>query len=115
MGWVFFGFKGRLGPKAFFLAGLLVFITQVWLSARYLAELPGSPEGNFWSALFTLFAPVSIWSNCALTAKRFHDFGRPGVLAAISLLIGFLLVIALAFIRSDPGPNAYGERPDEPG
>ncbi|MGT2465223.1 DUF805 domain-containing protein [Mesorhizobium atlanticum] len=49
-----------------------------------------------------------------MTAKRFHDFGKPTYFALISLIIGPILLIILSCFRSDPGPNRYGRRTNAP-
>ena len=61
-----------------------------------------------------LVALVVGWSNFAITAKRFHDFGKPTAFALIAFLVGFILVIALSFVKGDPGPNRYGATTNTP-
>ena len=128
--WVFFGFRGRIGPQTFFLAGLLIFITQGWL--LYMAPahsldglMPGAPvsaaetvwtpAGEIWAGTFAVFSILEIWAYVALTAKRLHDFGKPTAVALIAIPLGFFLLPILPFFKGDPGPNRYGERTNEPG
>jgi uncharacterized membrane protein YhaH (DUF805 family) len=108
--WLFFKLSGRLGRAGYFYAGTLVWITQIFLFYRVAQAQEGSGLSQALALVFMASVVVGAWSNFALTAKRFHDFGKPTGLAAVSLVIGYLLVIVLSFVKSDPGPNAYGSR-----
>jgi uncharacterized membrane protein YhaH (DUF805 family) len=112
--WVFFSLKGRLSPGAYFLAGLLLLLIELFFIYRIALAPPDSAEAQSWALSFLLLALVIGWSNFAITAKRFHDFGKPTAFALIAFLIGFILVIVLSFVRGDPGPNRYGATTNAP-
>lgn len=113
--WVFFSLKGRLSPGAYFLAGLLLLLIQIFFIYRIALAQPDSAESESWAFSFLLLAVVVGWSNFAITAKRFHDFGKPTAFALIAFVVGFILVIALSFVKGDPGPNQYGAATNTPG
>jgi uncharacterized membrane protein YhaH (DUF805 family) len=110
--WLFFKLSGRLGRIAYFLAGTFVWLTQIFLLYRFAQAPEGSSLSQTLALAFMASIVIGAWSNFALAAKRFHDFGKPTALAAISLVIGYVLIVVLSFIKSDPGPNSYGSRTD---
>lgn len=112
--WLFFRLSGRLSPAACFLAGLLLIIIQFFLLYRFMQAPLDTLESEMWALAFWIAVVVSAWSNFALTAKRFHDFGKPTAYALLSLVAGFILFIILAVIKGNPGPNQYGQRTNAP-
>jgi uncharacterized membrane protein YhaH (DUF805 family) len=118
LAWVFFSLRGRLNPGAYFLAGLLLFVIQLFFIYRIAVAAPDSSESESWALSFLLLAIVCDWANFAITAKRFHDFDKPTAFALIALIaffIGFILVVALSFVKGDPGRNRYGATTNAPG
>jgi len=115
--WLFFSFSGRISPAACLLGGMFVLVVQMFLLfawARAFNAAPQSPADFFWGSAASISVLVGVWANFALTAKRFHDFGKPTVFGAISLVAGLILFVILAFIKSDPGPNRYGAATNQP-
>jgi uncharacterized membrane protein YhaH (DUF805 family) len=112
--WLFFSLKGRVSPAAYFLAGLLLFVIQLFFVYRIALAVPESVESDGWASAFLVLALVCGWCNFAITAKRFHDFGKPTAFALIAFIVGFILVIVLSFVKGDPGPNRYGVRTNAP-
>lgn len=112
--WLFFSLKGRISPAVYFLAGLLLFVTQLFFVYRVAVAPPDSAESEFWATCFLMVALVCGWCNFAITAKRVHDFGKPTALALIAFVIGFILIIVLSFIKGDPGPNRFGDGTNAP-
>lgn len=112
--WLFFSLKGRISPAVYFLAGLLLFTTQLFFVYRVALATPESAESEFWATCLLLLVFVCGWSNFAITAKRVHDFGKPTALALIAFVIGFVLIVALTFIKGDAGPNRYGANTNAP-
>lgn len=111
--WLFFGFSGRINRMAFFLAGLLMAVVQLFLLYRFTIAPEHSIEGQRWAVAFWVAVLISFWPQAALAVKRLHDFGKPG-LFAVTLFIPVLLVIAffvLCLYPGDKGDNAYGPRP----
>ena len=112
--WLFFSLKGRVSPAAYFLAGLLLFVIELFFIYRVALAAPDSAESEGWATALLVLALVIGWGNFAITAKRFHDFGKPTAFALIAFFVGFILVIALSFVKGDPGPNRYGARTNAP-
>jgi uncharacterized membrane protein YhaH (DUF805 family) len=112
--WLFFGLNGRISPAVYFLAGLLVFIMQLFPIYRIMLVAEGSAAAQGWGLAFLAAVLVAAWANFALTVKRLHDFGKPAGWAAVTLIIGFIVFIVLAFVKGDAGPNRYGERTNAP-
>ena len=111
--WVLFGFRGRIGRKSFWLAGLGMILVQ----AAVVAQIIGSPEDSAREALWGLVMLVvwlaSAWVALALAVKRLHDIGLPGALAVLLLVpaISFLTFLVLAFWPSTQETNAHGPPP----
>jgi uncharacterized membrane protein YhaH (DUF805 family) len=112
--WLFFKLKGRVGRAAYFLGGLLVLIVQMFFFYRVTLEVEGSAASEAWAFGFLIAALIATWANFALTAKRFHDLGKPTPFALISLVAGFILIIVLSLIKGEEGPNRYGPQADVP-
>ncbi|MCV3206396.1 DUF805 domain-containing protein [Mesorhizobium sp. YC-39] len=112
--WLFFSLSGRLSPSAYALTGLLVILAQFFPLYQIARVEAGSAAGETWALVFWIVLLVSSWASFAVTAKRFHDFGKPTYFALISLIIGPILLIILACFGSDPGPNRYGKRTNAP-
>ena len=112
--WLFFSLKGRISPAVYFLAGLLLLIIQMFLLYRFMLAPHESAAQGSWALAFWIAALVSQWSNIALTGKRLHDFGKPAGWALVTLIVGFIVVIVLTFVKGDPGPNEYGSRTNAP-
>ena len=113
--WLFFSLSGRVSPSAYVLAGLLLLVAQFFPLYQFARLEPGTQNSQIWAVVFWSVLLISTWSSFAVTAKRFHDFGKPTYYALISLVIGPILLIILACFRSDPGPNRYGKRTNAPG
>ena len=113
--WLFFSLSGRVSPSAYVLAGLLLLVAQFFPLYQFARLEPGTPNSQIWAVVFWSVLLISTWSSFAVTAKRFHDFGKPTYYALISLVIGPILLIILACFKSDPGANRYGKRTNAPG
>jgi uncharacterized membrane protein YhaH (DUF805 family) len=112
--WLFFKTSGRVSPSAYALAGLLLLLAQFFPLYQFARLEPGAPNSQIWATVFWAVVLITTWSSFAVTAKRFHDFGKPTYYALISLVIGPILLLILACFRSDPGPNRYGRRTNAP-
>lgn len=112
--WLFFKLSGRVGRAAYFLGSTFIWLTQIFLLYRFAMAPEGSGVSQFLATVFMASAFIGAWANFALTAKRFHDLGKPAYFAIIAFIIGYILVIVLSFIRGDPGPNRYGSQTDAP-
>ena len=114
--WLFFKTSGRVSRAAYFLAGLLLAIVQAFLLYRFTLVPEGTSESQGWAAAFWLVMLVSLWANVALSVKRLHDIGRPGIIAAALFIpvISIIAFIALCLVPGNPGPNRYGNKPNAP-
>lgn len=114
--WLFFRFSGRVSRAAYFLAGLLLAVIQAFLLYRFTLVPEDSTAGQGWAAIFWIVMIVAIWSNIALSVKRLHDIGKPGIIAAALFIpiVSIVAFIALCLIPGNPGPNQYGQRPNAP-
>lgn len=115
--WLFFSLSGRISPAVGLLGGMFVLLVQMFLLYKLGSVLelaPQSPSAFFWGSAFSVAVLVGAWANFAVTAKRFHDFGKPTAFGAISLVAGLILFVILAFIPGDPGPNRYGAATNQP-
>jgi uncharacterized membrane protein YhaH (DUF805 family) len=114
--WLFFRFSGRVSRAAYFLAGLLLAIVQAFLLYRFTLVPEGTSESQGWAAAFWLVMLVSLWANVALSVKRLHDIGRPGIIAAALFIpvISIIAFIAFCLVPGNPGPNRYGNKPNAP-
>lgn len=116
MTWLFFGFSGRISRLAYLLAGLLMMIVVVFLSYRVMLAEERGAGNSIWNVALSIVLIASLWAQAALGAKRLHDFGRPGVLAALLFvpLFNFITFVALCVIPGSPGPNQYGKATNAP-
>ena len=112
--WLFFSLSGRISPAVYFLAGLLVFVVQLFPLYRFTLVPPESAAAQSWALALLAALLVSAWANLALTAKRLHDFDKPAAWALVTLVIGFIVFIVLSLVKGDPGPNKYGTRSNMP-
>jgi len=114
--WLFFRFSGRVSRAAYFLAGLLIAIVQAFLLYRFTLVPEESAAGQGWAAAFWLVMLVAVWANVALSVKRLHDMGKPGLIAVVLFIpvISIIAFIALCLMPGEAGPNRYGQRPNAP-
>lgn len=116
VGWLLFGFSGRASRKAFVLAHLLLAVLMFLLIFKVIGASPEAIESGELGFNILMVLLVAQWVNLALSAKRFHDFGKPGIFAAVMLIpmISMIALVALCFIPGDLGPNRYGQFTNEP-
>jgi uncharacterized membrane protein YhaH (DUF805 family) len=114
--WLFFRFSGRVSRAAYFLAGLLIAIVQGFLLYRLTLAPEGSAASQTLLSVFWLVMLLAIWANVALSVKRLHDIGKPGLIAVLLFIpvISIVAFVALCLIRGNPGPNQYGPHPNAP-
>lgn len=114
--WLFFRLSGRVSRAAYFLAGLLIAVVQVFVLYRFTLVTPESAEAQAWAMIFFVVFVASVWCYVALTVKRLHDINRPGIIAVALFVpvISIAAYIALCLFPGDPGPNQYGARTNAP-
>lgn len=116
LAWLFFSFKGRISRLAYFLAGLLLAIFQAFALYQLVLAPEGSGASQFWAVLFWAVFFLSLWSHVALSAKRLHDFGKPGIFAVTLFIpiVSILVFIALCLYPGDESANEYGQSTNAP-
>lgn len=73
-----------------------------------------APELDF-SVLSSIYSLGIFIPALAVSVRRLHDIGRSGwwFLIIFIPIIGFLILLVLAMIDSERGPNRYGADPKE--
>lgn len=114
--WLFFGFSGRVSRAAFLLAGLLLAVLQTFVLYRFTLTPEGSSASGMWALSFWALFFVSVYSSLALGAKRFHDFGKPGIFSVLLLIpmVSLVAFVALCLYPGDRGANEYGSTTNAP-
>jgi uncharacterized membrane protein YhaH (DUF805 family) len=82
--------------------------------AYRIAIAPDETAAAYWGGIFLLATLCSFVVLIPLAAKRLQDFGRPGPLAFLCILLDILMYLPLCFIPGDPGPNRYGAATNQP-
>lgn len=113
VGWVLFGFRGRIGRKSFALAALLLLLLQAIILVQIVTLPQESAAFTAWSLIMLASWVVSAWIVLALAAKRLHDLGMPGLLAVILLIpaVSFIAFLILAIVPSRQETNEHGPPP----
>jgi uncharacterized membrane protein YhaH (DUF805 family) len=111
--WLFFGLKGRISRRVYWLSYALL----ICLNAVVVGQLLGDEQASF-SRLAQAIGPfvilVTVYSNVAVSVKRLHDVGYSGFLALAMFvpLVNFGFTIWIGMLPGTAGPNAYGDMPD---
>lgn len=114
--WVLFGLRGRIARQSYILGQLFMISLFAVVIARILAVEGDEEATAFWGLAFLALGAVSAWSSIAMTVKRLHDLGQPGILSLILFVptVNILFVIALMVLPSRPETNQYGPPPVGP-
>lgn len=114
--WVLFGLKGRIARQSFILGQLFMISLFAIVIARIVAVEGQEGSTVFWGLAFLALGVVSVISTIAMTVKRLHDLGYPGILAVCILIptVNFIMLILLMVLPSSPESNAYGPPPFGP-
>ena len=109
---LFFGLRGRISRRSFWLYGVLAML-GLSLALMALLQIAGLPAELSEGVANLLLA----WPSIAISVKRWHDRGYSGwwVLVALIPIIGWAwMLIANGFLRGTDGPNAHGPDPLAP-
>ena len=111
--WVLFGFDGRIGRHSFILGQLLMISLFAVVVARIVAVQNSEEQLALWGLAFLALGLVSAFSMIAMTVKRLHDIGAPGILALVLFVptVNIISVIVLMILPSSPQTNQYGPPP----
>ena len=107
--WFLFSFEGRINRKPFWLYFLGLFV--VILVSEMLTGDFNSPDA---SGLTMVLMVISIWSNLAVQAKRWHDTDRSAwwiLINLVPLIGGLWALIVTGFFSGTPGDNRFGPDP----
>jgi uncharacterized membrane protein YhaH (DUF805 family) len=76
-----------------------------------------SATADTWATVFFFALLLSLFCYVAITVKRLHDLGRPGLEAAWLFvpIISIIVFVALCIVPGQPGPNRYGRRTNDLG
>ncbi len=120
MSWgdVFFGFRGRINRRTWWLGFILVEIAGLAFGAllAYLATgNPFAPEvwerpadrAGLWGPVWLAYFGFLVWPSTALAVKRLHDRGRPVYVwyAYYALSLALALVPLKASLNAPPNGN----------
>jgi uncharacterized membrane protein YhaH (DUF805 family) len=108
--WIMFSFDGRVNRTVYWLYNILILNVVYW-GIFLLFSLIGGDNGSIVG--YIIASLVVIWSTLAISVKRCHDRGRPGVFVLLALipLVNIWYLIEVAFLAGTDGPNQYGEKP----
>ena len=108
--WLLFKLGGRLSRAPYLLAFLFIGLFQAFPFYRYLIAAPGSASADGWSLIFFLALIASFYCYVAITVKRLHDLGRPGLEAAWLFvpIISLVVFVALCIVPGQAAANRYG-------
>lgn len=90
-----------------FVIGVVAAVIDIALGGTNYAGMPNSQIVTLIAGLALIAPTVSV------AARRAHDFGQSGWLAALICIpyIGWIAAIAFIFIPGQPGPNQHGPNP----
>jgi len=126
---ILFSFEGRIRRSHWWLAriglgfGFLLLLGIILGLTGGVAAMTGHGDGRGPAAaiaglVFGLFmlvsVPLLIWTEVAITVKRWHDRDKPGVMFLIifiPLIGGIWTLVECGFLDGTPGPNKYGPSP----
>ena len=125
---ILFSFEGRIRRSHWWLAriglgfGFLVLLGVIMgitaIAAGTGGQDPRGPAAAIAGIVFGLFLlvsiPLLIWTEAAITAKRWHDRDKPAVMVLIlfvPLIGGIWTLVECGFLDGTPGPNHYGPSP----
>ena len=108
------GFSGRARRKEywmFILFNLIFCIVAVILDNILGTAIKGIGYGLF----YILYTLAVLLPGLAAAVRRLHDIGKSGWMILISIvpLIGWIWILVLLVLDSNPGDNKYGPNPKE--
>ena len=107
-------FSGRARRKEYWMFTLFSSIFSI--VAVILDNVLGATiEDEVYGFFYILYALAVFLPSWTVTVRRLHDVGRSGWMILISLipLIGWIWLLLLLVIDSNPGENQYGPNPKE--
>lgn len=117
--WALLKFNGRMNREEYWWANaVLLGISLVAFRVLFAGSVELSSDGEFLlpeslSALFFLIMLASLYVTFAISVKRLHDLGMPGIVACVFLFpaIGLVAFLLLGLVKGKNEPNKYGMVP----
>ncbi len=117
--WAIAKFSGRMNREEYWWANaVLLGLTLVAFRVFFAGSVELTNEGEILlpDALLPPFFMVmmaSLYVTFAISVKRLHDLGWPGIVACVFLFpaIGLLAFILLGLVKGGNEPNKYGPPP----
>ncbi len=121
-----FSFEGRIRRTHWWLArlglafGFFAILMALAVIVGGVGAAGGGPprEGEAGAMIlgltFFLCLPVLLWTEFAITAKRWHDRDKPAVMVLVAFIPfvgGIWTLIECGFMDGTQGPNQYGPSP----
>lgn len=117
--WAMLKFSGRMNREEYWwsnaaLLGLSLIVFRMMFAGS--VELTNEGEillPDTLMAPFFMVMAASLYVTFAISVKRLHDLGWPGILACVFLFpaIGFVAFILLGLLKGQNGPNKFGPVP----
>jgi uncharacterized membrane protein YhaH (DUF805 family) len=125
LGFLLFGFNGRIGRRAFWIGVLITYLASVGLAlvgAVFDAMFGTEPIRNlsFFAGLYpisTIAACIPFWCGLAIAVKRLHDRDKGAkwlIIQIIPILGSLWLILEMGALPGTTGPNDWGDDPRSP-
>jgi uncharacterized membrane protein YhaH (DUF805 family) len=115
--WLFFRLSGRIDRTVYMLSFLFLVAVVTLPFYQLMRAIEAGQTASTWELVFSIAFLATFWSSIAISVKRLHDLGKPGIFA-VALVIPMVSLITfflLALWPGNPGANQFGRRPNAPG
>ncbi len=104
-------FSGRAPRSEYWWFTLFAILAQIVLTFVDMAVFGANPYGI--DPLATIFSLAVLLPGLAVTVRRLHDTGRSAwwLLIVLIPVIGYIVLIVFACLKSEPGANRFGPNP----
>ncbi|MCR9236750.1 MAG: DUF805 domain-containing protein [Alphaproteobacteria bacterium] len=117
--WAMLKFSGRMNREEYWWANaFLLGISLVAFRMLFAGSIELSSDGEILlpdalMAPFFMIMIASLYVTFAISVKRLHDLGWPGIVACVFLFpaIGLLAFLLLGLLKGNNEPNKYGMVP----
>jgi len=117
--WALMKFSGRMNREEYWWANaVLLGFSLVAFRVLFAGSIEVSSEGEILlpdslMAPFFMIMMASLYVTFAISVKRLHDLGWPGIVAAVFLFpaIGLVAFVLLGILKGTNEPNKYGMVP----
>ncbi len=106
---IFFGFRGRIARRTWWLYGVAAMLGLGLLLTALLRIAGLDPD-----AATGVVSLLLLWPSVAISVKRWHDRDKSAwwvLVGLIPVIGGLWLLIENGMLRGTPGPNRYGPDP----